>query len=39
LLTPHFIAPEAPSEDEWIDRFKTAFDAEEISEEAEKDGS
>ena len=25
--------PAAPSEDEWIDRFKTAFDAEEISTE------
>ena len=28
-------APAAPTEDEWIDRFKTAFDAEEISEESE----
>jgi DNA polymerase-3 subunit gamma/tau len=28
-------AAAAPTEDEWIDRFKTAFDAEEISEESE----
>jgi len=25
--------PAAPTEDEWIDRFKTAFDAEEITSE------